>query len=68
MRFLLASLLFAAPAFAASNAHTGIIHPRTGPELSDIALFLMGAGGVWVVRRAMRMRFSKSSATKLAKD
>ncbi|MES2055875.1 MAG: hypothetical protein V4564_08060 [Pseudomonadota bacterium] len=55
MRFLLL-LLIAAPAFA---AHTGVPKIRTGPELSDIALFVMAAIGVYCVRRAMRARFAK---------
>jgi hypothetical protein len=55
MRFLLA-LFIATPAFA---AHTGVPKIRTGPELSDIALFAMAALGVWFVRRALRARFAK---------
>ncbi|MFA6113003.1 MAG: hypothetical protein WC729_03405 [Sphingomonas sp.] len=55
MRFLPA-LLLAAPAWA---AHSGVAKPRTSPELSDIALFVMAALGVWLVRRAMRARFAK---------
>ncbi|MBX9731666.1 MAG: hypothetical protein K2X59_10085 [Sphingomonas sp.] len=63
MRFLLL-LAFASPAFA---AHTGVVHPRTAPELSDIALFVMAAAGVWVVRRAMRARLAKTRSGQ-AKD
>ena len=59
MRYLLSALLLAAPAFAVSPAHTGVPRVRTGPELSDIALFVMAAIGVWLVRRAMRARFTK---------
>ena len=59
MRFLLSSLLIAAPALAVTPAHTGVPKVRTGPELSDIALFVMAAVGVWLVRRAMRARFAK---------
>ena len=59
MRFLLSALLFAAPALAVTPAHTGVPKVRTGPELSDIALFVMAAVGVWLVRRAMRARFAK---------
>ncbi|MES1973937.1 MAG: hypothetical protein V4472_15880 [Pseudomonadota bacterium] len=58
MRFLLA-LLLTAPALAVTPAHTGVPKIRTGPELSDIALFVMAAAGVWIVRRAMRARFAK---------
>jgi hypothetical protein len=59
MRFLLPALLLAAPALAVMPAHTGVPKVRTGPELSDIALFVMAAGGVWLVRRAMRARFAR---------
>ncbi|QNA85082.1 hypothetical protein G4G27_14565 [Sphingomonas sp. So64.6b] len=55
MRFLLL-LLITTPAFA---AHTGVPKIRTGPELSDIALFVMAAIGVYLVRRAMRARFAR---------
>jgi hypothetical protein len=55
MRFLPA-LFLAAPVWA---AHSGVAKPRTSPELSDIALFVMAALGVWLVRRAMRARFAK---------
>ncbi len=53
---LLIMLLIASPALA---AHSGVAHPRTAPELSDVALFVMAAAGVWFVRRAMRARFAK---------
>jgi hypothetical protein len=39
--------------------HTGVPKVRTGPELSDIALFVMAAIGVWIARRALRARFAK---------
>ena len=52
-------LLNEAPAFA---AHGSVAHPRTAPEPSDIALFVLAAIGVWVVRRAMRTRFAKNRA------
>lgn len=54
MRFL-ALVLLAAPAFA----HSGIPTVRTGPEPSDIALFVVAALGIWLVRRAIRARFAK---------
>ncbi|WP_353205036.1 hypothetical protein [Sphingomonas sp.] len=54
MRFLI--LFLATPALA---AHTGVPKIRTGPELSDIALFVIAALGVWFVRRALRARFAK---------
>lgn len=63
MRFLLA-LSIAAPALAAP--HSGMATPRTAPELSDIALFVAAAAGIWLVRRALRARFAKRRA--LTKD
>ena len=50
------ALLLATPALA---AHGGVPKVRTGPELSDIALFALAVFGVWLVRRAMRARFAK---------
>ncbi len=41
---------------AIASGHSGVAHPRTGPALSDLALFLVAALGVWLVRRAMRKR------------
>jgi membrane protein implicated in regulation of membrane protease activity len=46
------------PALVASG-HSGTVHPRTAPELSDIALFAVAVVAVWLVRRAMRRRFAK---------
>jgi hypothetical protein len=46
-------LLTTAPAFA---AHSGEISRRTMPELSDLALAAMAAGGLWLAQRAMRRR------------
>jgi hypothetical protein len=34
-------------------------HPRTRPELSDLALFACAAVALWWVRRALRRRFRK---------
>lgn len=61
MRFLFA-LLIANPALAAP--HSGVVKVRTGPELSDIVLFVVAALGVWLVRRAMRARFAKRDTRK----
>jgi len=58
MRFALPFLLIAIPAFADTP---GAPHQRTSPELSDIALFIMAVGGVWLVRRGLRKRFAKPS-------
>ncbi len=56
MRYVL--FLLATPAFAAvESGHSGTVHPRTGPALSDIALFVCAAVGVWLARRALRARF-----------
>jgi hypothetical protein len=52
---LLILLLFAFPALA-EGAHTGIATARTGPELSDVALFVLAVAGVFLARRAMRAR------------
>ncbi|MFA5964062.1 MAG: hypothetical protein WC804_08605 [Sphingomonas sp.] len=68
MRFLPLALLLATPALAVTPAHTGVPKIRTGPELSDIALFVMAALGVWLVRRAMRARFAKRPTDSNAKD
>ena len=49
-------LLVAMPAFA---AHGGDVTRRTMPELSDLALAAMAAGGIWLAQRAMRRRKRK---------
>jgi hypothetical protein len=53
-------LLIAVPALADEPPHTGVAGTRTMPELSDIALFAVAAGGIWFVRRQMRARFRKA--------
>ena len=40
-------------------AHSGVAKIRTGPEPSDIALFVMAAIGVWLARRAMLRRAAR---------
>ena len=58
--WLLPLLLIASPALAEpDNGHTGTARPRTAPELSDLALFAMAAGGVLFTRRALRRRHRK---------
>lgn len=52
-------LLFISAPAAADNGHSGVATPRTAPELSDLALFAMAAGGVWFTRRALRRRARK---------
>ena len=56
LRFAFPLLLLAAPALADEPAHTGVAGHRDMPELSDVALFAVAAGGLWVARRAMRAR------------
>ena len=46
-------LLLATPALA---AHNGEVNRRSMPELSDLALAAMAAGGIWLAQRAMRRR------------
>ena len=52
--------MIALPVLAVQSGHSGIVHPRTGPELSDIALFVFAVMGVFLVRRALRKRFTKT--------
>jgi hypothetical protein len=65
MRYALALplLLLATQAPASVPPHSGVIHTRSMPELSDIALFGMAAAGVWLARRALRKRFAKQAGT-----
>ncbi|RKE44603.1 MULTISPECIES: hypothetical protein [unclassified Sphingomonas] len=42
------------------SGHSGVVHPRTSPEMSDIALFGFAVMGVFLVRRALRKRFAKT--------
>ena len=56
-------LLLATPALAMVPPHSGVIHTRSMPELSDIALFVMAAAGVWLARRALRKRFARQNET-----
>ena len=59
-----ALILMAAPLLMASSyVHSGQVAPRTGPELSDFALFGVAALGVWVARRALRARFARRENT-----
>ena len=41
-----------------ASGHTGVPRVRTGPELSDLALFALAVLAVWFVRRALRRRFA----------
>ena len=56
--------MIALPLLAVQSGHSGVVHPRTGPELSDIALFVFAAAGVWLVRRALRTRFARTKLPK----
>jgi hypothetical protein len=58
---LLLLLLLALPAFAEDNGHSGVAGVRTGPELSDLALFVVAALAVWFTRRQLRRRHAKRS-------
>jgi uncharacterized membrane protein YdjX (TVP38/TMEM64 family) len=51
----LTPLLFPMPAPALA-AHTGAVGPSTGFALSDVALFVVAAAGLWFARRALRAR------------
>ena len=42
---------------AVASGHTGVARVRTGPEASDVALFLLAVLAVWFVRRRLRTRF-----------
>lgn len=46
------------PLLSVAGGHSGVVHRKSGPELSDIALIVVAALGVWLVRRAMRRRFA----------
>ena len=47
-----------------AGGHSGTVHRRTGPEWSDVALFVVAAMGVWLVRRALRRRFARRPVDK----
>lgn len=55
---LLPLLATAAPALA-QDGHSGVAGVRTGPELSDLALFVVAVLAVWFVRRSLRRRHGK---------
>ncbi len=57
IRALTLTMLAAAPALA---AHTGEVTRRSMPELSDLALAALAAGGLWLAQRAMRRRKRRS--------
>jgi hypothetical protein len=57
IRALLTAMLAAGPALA---AHSGEVTRRSMPELSDLALAAMAAGGIWLAQRAMRRRARKT--------
>lgn len=47
-----------------AGGHSGTVHRKTGPEWSDLAVFVVAAVGVWLVRRAMRRRFARRVTNK----
>ncbi|MCP3735502.1 hypothetical protein M9979_11535 [Sphingomonas sp. RP10(2022)] len=51
--------MIALQALSVAGGHSGVVHRRTGPEVSDLALFVVAGLGVWLVRRAMRRRLTK---------
>ena len=53
--FTLLLALVASPALARGGA----AQPRTAPELSDLALFVLAAAAVWLTRRALRRRHAR---------
>jgi hypothetical protein len=55
---LLFTVIAASPALA-DNGHSGVATPRTAPEASDMALFVMAAGAIWFTRRALRRRLPR---------
>jgi hypothetical protein len=62
LRLALPLLLLAAPALAADEPpHTGRAGSRSMPELSDLALAAVAAGGIWFVRSRMRARFRRGT-------
>lgn len=56
MRTIFLTLLLIGPALA-DTGHDGIVRPRTMPELSDLALFVLAVVAIWLTRRALRRRF-----------
>jgi len=52
----LARLLLVVPLLVAASGHDDAPHPRTAPELSDVALFVFVVVAVWLTRRALRRR------------
>lgn len=44
------------PMILLASGHAGVATPRTAPEASDIALFAMAVGAMWLTRRALRRR------------
>ena len=57
-----------ATAIPPALAHTGVVAPRTHPELYDIATFAIAIVLVIVVRRALRARFAKRRSDDTPKD
>jgi hypothetical protein len=43
-------------ALTVASGHSGVAHPRNGPELSDFALFACAAVAIWLLRRRLRKR------------
>lgn len=60
--------LLLAPLLVAASGHDGQAHPRTAPELSDVALFVFAVVAVWLTRRALRKRGMARKARSARKD
>ena len=41
---------------AVANGHSGVARVRTGPELSDLFLFVLAVAAVALARRSLRRR------------
>ena len=54
----LALMAFVSPDTLLAQAHSGVV-VNDGFELSDVALAVFAAAGVWFARRSMRARFRR---------
>lgn len=60
--------MIANPMIATAEAHSGVVAPRTHPELYDIVTFAVAIVLVIFVRRALRARFAKRREGEKPKD
>ncbi|MBX9815319.1 MAG: hypothetical protein K2X76_11510 [Sphingomonas sp.] len=54
--------MIAHAATASGAAHSGVVRPRTAPEVSDVVLFALAVIAVAAARIALRRRFAKKRA------